>query len=144
SKKTGGDEQTPPINPPVVTNEVDFWLTKPDQTVLLTKQTDILAFGTNTNIYPTIIVDPDQKLQTVDGFGYTLTSGSAQLINAMNATTKAALLQELFGKNENSISISYLRVAIGASDLSANVYSYNDMPAGETDPTLSNFSLEPD
>ena len=144
SKKSGGDEPAPPVNPPVVNNEVDFWLTKPDQTVLLSKQTDILAFGTNTNIYPTITVDPGQKFQTIDGFGYTLTSGSAQLINAMNATAKAALLQELFGKNDNSIAVSYLRVAIGASDLSANVYSYNDMPAGETDPDLSNFSLEPD
>ena len=145
SKKNGGDEPNPPITPPVVIkNEVDFWLTKADQSILLKKQTDILAFGTPVNVYPTITVDPDQKFQTIDGFGYTLTSGSAQLINAMSASAKSALLQELFGKNENSIGISYLRVAIGASDLSANVYSYNDMPEGQTDPALTNFSLEPD
>ena len=54
------------------------------------------------------------------------------------------LLNELFGSGANSIGISYLRVSIGASDLSPAVFSYNDMPAGQTDPTLANFSLSQD
>ena len=53
------------------------------------------------------------------GFGYTLTSGSATLINGMSADAKSKLLQELFGDDENSIHISFLRISIGASDLSA-------------------------
>jgi glucosylceramidase len=124
-------------------NEVDFWLTKGDQSVLLQKQSTILSFGTASNAYSTIIVDTQQRYQTVDGFGYTLTSGSAALINDLGAS-KPALLQELFGNTPNSISISYLRISIGASDLSASVYTYDDMPAGQTDPTLANFSLDPD
>jgi glucosylceramidase len=83
-------------------------------------------------------------LQIVDGFGYTLTGGSAYLINRLSATEKTSLLQELFGSNENSISISYLRISIGASDLSAEVFSYDDMPAGQTDPALANFNLSKD
>ncbi len=43
-----------------------------------------------------------------------------------------------------SIGISYLRVSIGASDLSSNVFSYDDMPAGQTDVTLANFNLADD
>jgi glucosylceramidase len=60
------------------------------------------------------------------------------------STTKNDVLKELFGRDSNSISISYLRISIGASDLSASVYSYDDMPAGQTDPNLQNFSLATD
>ena len=45
----------PVVNPPVVvTNDVDFWLTKGDQSVLLTKQSGTLGFGTITNTYANI------------------------------------------------------------------------------------------
>ena len=108
------------------------------------KQTGTLSFGTVTNTSPNIDVDSTQTFQTVDGFGYTLTGGSATLINQLDATTKTALLQELFGNNSNSIGVSYLRVSIGASDLSASVFSYDDMPAGQTDVNLDNFSLSLD
>src|SRR5690606_34793615 len=44
----------------------------------------------------------------------------------------------------NAIGVSYLRISIGASDLDASVFTYNDLPAGETDPELEKFSLAPD
>ncbi|MEP7144238.1 MAG: glycoside hydrolase family 30 beta sandwich domain-containing protein [Ferruginibacter sp.] len=136
---------TPPVIviPPVITapNEVDFWLTKGDQSVLLQKQTDVLSFGTAANSNVFINVDTTQVMQTIDGFGFTLTGGSATLINAMNSTAKADLLQELFGNGANSIGISYLRISIGASDLSAAPFTYDDLPAGQTDLLLNNFSL---
>lgn len=144
SKKTSGGANPPPDPPPPVKNEVDFWLTRGDQSVLLTKQTTTLGFINLTNTFTSITVDTTQRYQPVDGFGYTLTSGSATLINGLSASVKSSLLTELFGNTANSIGISYLRISIGASDLSASVYSYNDMPAGQTDPTLSNFSLDPD
>ena len=142
SKKTNGDDTTT-LPPPPAINEVDFWLTKGDQSVLMQKQSTILSFGTVANSNATITVDTTQKYQTIDGFGYTLTSGSATLINSPG-TAKAALLQELFGNAPNAIGISYLRISIGASDLSASVYTYNDIPAGQTDPALTRFSLDAD
>lgn len=143
-KKPGTKVTPPPVVPPVVTNEVDFWLTKGDQSVKLEKQSAVLGFGTNYNLYPTIEVDESSTFQTIDGFGYTLTGGSAQVINQLNAQTKKDLLQELFGNGSTSISVSYLRISIGASDLNAAPFSYNDMPAGQTDPGLNNFSLSLD
>ena len=143
SKKEDGNTTPPPVVPPVLANEVDFWLTKGDQSALLQKQSAILAFGTSAYSAPDITVDTTQRYQDIDGFGYTLTSGSATLINGLGAA-KAALLAELFGSASNSIGISYLRISIGASDLSPTVYSYDDMPTGQTDPTLANFSLDPD
>lgn len=132
-----------PDNPPA-TNDISVWITKGDKSALLQKQGAPLSFGAASNSYPTITVDSTQVFQTIDGFGYTLTGGSAFLINRLPAGEKASLLQELFGKNENSIGISYLRVSIGASDLSAEVFSYDDMPAGQTDVNLQNFSLSKD
>ncbi len=123
---------------------VSYWLTKGDQSALLQKQTATLSFGSATNNNPTIEIDSTQQFQTVDGFGYTLTGGSAYLINKLSAAERASLLQELFGNGENSIGISYLRVSIGASDLNASVFSYNDLPAGQTDINLTNFSLSQD
>ncbi len=146
-KKTTGTGATvpAPVVPPVVgTNDMDFWLTKGDQSVLLTKQATVLSFGTVSNSNSFIDVDSTLDFQTVDGFGYSLTGGSTYVINRLNATDKAKLLTELFGTAAGSIGISYLRIGIGASDLNAAVFSYDDMPAGQTDITLSAFSLNPD
>ncbi len=49
-----------------------------------------------------------------------------------------------FGKDENSILVSYLRLSIGASDLDSEVFSYDDLPSGQIDVELSKFSLTRD
>lgn len=137
----GGDDPGPP---PVGNPDVESWLTKGDQSALLQKQTTVMSFGTENNGFPFIDVDTTSIMQSMEGFGYTLTSGSAEVINRLAAGTKTDLLNELFGNGPNSIAISYLRISIGASDLSSTVYSYNDRPAGQTDVNLDHFSLDPD
>jgi glucosylceramidase len=139
-----GVDPTPVVPPAPVTNDMDFWLTKADQSVSLQKQTVVLGFGTTYNMYPNIEIDDTQTFQRVDGFGYTLTGGSAQVINLLAPAKKQELLQELFGASSTSISISYLRISIGASDLDNMPYSYDDMPLGQTDVNLTNFDLSAD
>ena len=117
-------------------------MTTADGKHLLEKQAEI-PVGTATQ-GAALIKLTDQSFQVVDGFGYTLTGGSAQLINALSSSKKSSLLQELFGKNDSSIGISYLRISVGASDLHAEAFSYDDVPAGQTDPELKAFSLEKD
>jgi len=144
SNDTPSPTPVPTPDPPlVVTNEVDFWMTKGNKTAMLEKQTVILGFGTNYNSFPNIEVDDAQQFQTIDGFGYTLTGGSAQVINQLNPTKRQELLQELFGANANSISVNYIRISIGASDLDAAPFTYNDLPNGQTDINLEKFSLAP-
>ncbi|WP_022826072.1 glycoside hydrolase family 30 protein [Hymenobacter norwichensis] len=122
-----------------------FWLTNPDKSVLfksqiaLTWSTAAAQAGT-----PVIEIDEKQTFQTIDGFGYCLTGGSAELLHRMGAKERNALLQELFATDGNNIGVSYLRLSIGASDLDAAVFSYDDLPEGQTDPTLAKFSLAPD
>ncbi len=131
-----------PSNP--VVNEVDFWLTKGDQSIKLQKQVTELVFKNITNAYQNIEVDETQSFQTIDGFGYTLTGGSAEVINGLSSEKKQQLLQELFGNATNSISVNYLRISIGASDLNSSVFSYNDLPSGQSDISQTQFSLAPD
>lgn len=142
--KTTSDGDDVIIDTPQVENEVDFWLTKSNESVKLKKQQGILAFSDSYNNYPSIEVDNSQSFQTVDGFGFSLTGGSAEVINQLIPEKKKELLQQLFGATENDISISYLRISIGASDLDAATFSYNDMPSGQTDVNLDQFSLAPD
>lgn len=127
-----------------VASEVDYWVTKSDESIKLQKQTNSLNFNTNNNNYTTIEINDNQTFQSIDGFGYTLTGGSAEVINQLSVSKKQELLQEFFGTADNSIAISYLRISIGASDLNSSVFSYDDMPNGQTDINLSNFSLTPD
>ncbi|MDZ7612473.1 MAG: glycoside hydrolase family 30 beta sandwich domain-containing protein [Flavobacteriaceae bacterium] len=126
------------------TDLADFWLTKADESVKLEKQQALLKFGKTPNSYSNIEVKETEVFQTVEGFGYTLTGGSAQVINRLTPDRKQELLKELFGSGENDISISYIRISIGASDLSETAYSYNDLPEGRTDMNLKLFSIAPE
>jgi glucosylceramidase len=120
---------------------IQFWLTEGNKSALFTRQKDV-QFNNVTNQLPSIKVDSTQKFQSIDGFGFCLTDGSAYLINQMGNADKSKILNELFSTDDNSIGISYLRVSIGASDLSSHVYSYDDLPNGETDVDLSKFSID--
>jgi glucosylceramidase len=124
--------------------QVNWYLTNPDKSSLLQKQIPLTAKSSSENIKATINVDDTEIYQSIDGFGFALTGGSAILINAMDPEPRRKLLNELFANNENSIGVSYLRISIGASDLSDRVFSYNDLQEGETDPEMKRFSLEPE
>ena len=146
SKKSspGGTAPPPPTPPPVATNDVDFWLTNGDQSIKLQKQGGVLSFGTAFNTYTNFEVNESETFQSIEGFGYSLTGGSAEVIDRLNADKKEELLQDLFGNGPTAIGVSYLRISIGASDLDGSTFSYNDLPAGQTDVTMGQFSIAPD
>lgn len=120
---------------------VTCWLTSPAGNILFQPLAQILRFGNAQNYLPVIEIDTTKTYQTIDGFGNCLTGGSAMLMHKMNAAARSALLQELFATDGKNIGLSYLRVSIGASDLDEKVFSYNDLPAGETDVEMSRFNL---
>ncbi|WP_183562180.1 glycoside hydrolase family 30 protein [Mucilaginibacter sp. SP1R1] len=124
--------------------QASLWLTKADRSVLFEKQKNELTFKPESGTHFTINVNDKQTYQPIDGFGFALTGGSAMHIIRMSADSRAALLKELFATNGNNIGVSYIRLSIGASDLNEKVFSYDDMPAGQTDPTLKHFDLGPD
>jgi len=131
--------------PPPTSDKVDatFYMTSPASAVLFSKMATQLPVSTNTNL-ATIEVDSDQTYQQMDGFGFSLTGGSAYHLANMSANQRLALLNELFAYDDNNIGVSYLRVSLGASDLDAAPFSYCDLPAGETDVNMEKFSIDPD
>lgn len=136
---SSGDDM--PVTP--TDGHVQVWTTSGSQVNLLYKKSLDFAQAEVTT-YPTITVDPAATFQTIDGFGYSLTGGSAMLLHQMESTARAKLLREFFGSDSNSIRVSYLRISIGASDLDPVVFSYDDRPSGQTDVPLQHFSLSRD
>jgi glucosylceramidase len=125
------------------TSAIHWRLTTPDQSTLFAAQPDIF-FQSDSTMPITITVDTTARFQTMDGFGYTLTGGSAQLINALPDSTQDALLRELFTIDADGLGISFLRISVGASDLDDHVFSYDDMPKGKADVALKNFTMAED
>ncbi|QQS50220.1 MAG: glucosylceramidase [Bacteroidota bacterium] len=117
------------------------WLTHPADSILFQSVMIRPMSVPSLKELPAISVSEYDQFQSMDGFGFTLTGGSARLINQMNASNRTQLLQELFDTN-SGIGISYLRISIGASDLSDSSYSYNDLSSGQTDIKLEHFSIE--
>ncbi|WP_240655393.1 glycoside hydrolase family 30 protein [Flammeovirga pectinis] len=139
------ENKTPVPPPPVVeVDHVQLYVTSRDDVNGQKNQglrllEDVVATGEDES-YVTLRVDQNQVYQEIDGFGFTLTGGSAMHINSMTSAAKTALLQELFGREEGQVGVNYLRVSIAASDLDASPFSY----AEAEDETLSNFSISKD
>jgi len=113
------------------------FITSGDQTRLLQQQSTV-SFGTNSGTNPsTITINAATTYQTIDGFGYTLTEGSAEVISAMAATQQNQLLNDLYNP-VTGLNASVVRISIAASDLSSSSYSYNETSG---DVNMNNFSL---
>jgi len=129
------------------TNKVSSWLTTADLRTHLAQQNDVhFSTGTGSDIIK-ISVNENQTDQQMDGFGASLTDGSAWLMyNKMSKSQRDELMERLFSPVKG-IGLNFLRQPMGASDLTApssGEYSYDDMPKGQTDPNLTHFSIAHD
>ncbi|CAF3591019.1 unnamed protein product [Rotaria sp. Silwood1] len=129
------------INAILNAQQIEFWLTDPDAKILFQQQPFISPNSDNQINNIIININENETYQTIDGFGYTLTGGSAMHLHNLDNTTRAQILQELFNTDKNNIGVSYLRLSIGASDLDEVVFSYNDLPPGEVDLNMTHFDL---
>ena len=119
------------------------WLTTATGSKLLSREPDVrFDSGPPPVSLTALAVDEATSYQEMVGFGAAITDASAWLIeNRMSATQREALLQELFGRG-HGIGLSFTRLTMGASDFSLHQYSYDDMPAGQTDSSLAHFSID--
>jgi glucosylceramidase len=119
------------------------WITTRDQSRLLSPEPDLSIRSTADNAPVVIDVDEATSYQEMIGFGAAMTDASAYLIRHKLGSQRDAIMQELFGRNPG-IGLSFVRVPMGASDFSSKHYSYDDMPAGQSDPALAHFSIDVD
>ncbi|MFF0712805.1 ricin-type beta-trefoil lectin domain protein [Streptomyces bauhiniae] len=93
-----------------------------------------------------ITVDENTRYQTFTGAGASFTDTAAWLMNssgALSQATRDATMRKLFSPTDG-IGLSFLRNPMGASDLARSGYTYDDVPAGQSDPSLAKFSLAHD
>ena len=142
-----------PLPPAAAASEsVNIWLTSTNDsggrnvTRGLQQQTPI-AFSSGTGGGgQNITVNENTRYQQFVGAGASFTDTAAWLMNssgALSASTRNSVMTKLFDPN-NGIGLDFLRNPIGASDLARYSYSFDDMPAGQTDPNLNHFSISHD
>ena len=120
------------------------WITTGDRTRIFSQEPQIPLYTGYDTSSTVVIVDPSRAYQSMIGFGAAMTDASAYLIETkMSSEQRDSLMKELFGR-ETGLGLSFVRIPMGASDFSLRQYSYDDVPEGETDSTLSQFSIAPD
>ncbi|GIF25141.1 glucosylceramidase [Actinoplanes tereljensis] len=114
------------------------WVTSPDGSSYVGTVDFGAAADTAT---PTIVIDPARKFQTMTGFGASLTDSSAAVLYRLAPAARDAVMVDLFAHDR----INLLRQPIGASDFTDEpAYTYDDVPAGQTDYALRHFSIAHD
>jgi glucosylceramidase len=127
-----------------VAEGVQLWLTTGNKEMLLQPVEGKVYRGVAEGT-PLIAIDTEKTFQQMDGFGFSLTGGSAWLLREkLTPEKRAELLKELFTTEGQGIGVSYLRISIGASDLDSHVFSYADYIPGKTRADISGFSLAED
>ncbi|MFZ0661585.1 MAG: glycoside hydrolase family 30 beta sandwich domain-containing protein [Acidobacteriaceae bacterium] len=121
-----------------------LWLSSADRAPVFARERQALHFKKGVAVTPVITVDDAKAFQAIDGFGFALTGGSAQLMMQMSPVARRALIRETFGLGNGDIGVSYLRVSIGSSDMNDHAFTYDDLKPGETDPALAKFGFGPD
>ena len=124
-------------------NNISEWLTNGDSSVIFKPQS---PFPFSSSATSTVVIDVDdaKTFQSIDGFGFALTQGSALALLKMNVVKRAELLKELFDTQGDHIGVSYIRLSIASSDLNEKVFSYDDLPDDQTDTAMNKFDLGPD
>ena len=123
---------------------VSAWETKADRSKLFELQDQTVEFGFDRNERAAyIVVDPIRTYQTMEGFGFALTGGSAEHLIKMTPSARHEILQEMFNPVDGA-GFSYIRLTVGSSDLNSFTFSYDDLEEGKEDFKLKKFSLSQD
>lgn len=120
---------------------IEGWVTRDAGSLLQPLQPVAFSRSTPPEALPTIDIDDSRTFQPIEGFGFSLTGGSAYLLAGLSKAERADLLRELFGLTEQSVGLSCLRLTIGASDLGRKDFSYWGLRRGTKDPDLARFNL---
>ncbi|NHF59520.1 glycoside hydrolase family 30 protein [Flavobacteriaceae bacterium TP-CH-4] len=102
------------------------------------KLTRLTEFSTAVEAVDVKII-PEEKFQTITGFGGSFTEASASLLNQMGKANRTGILEAYFG--ESGARYSLTRTHMNSCDFSLSNYSYAPV---EGDIELKNFSIEED
>jgi glucosylceramidase len=101
-------------------------------------QIEPLAVDEEVDLLPVIRILPDQKFQTITGFGGAFTESSAYLLNKLSQKNRDLILKAYF--SEEGANYSLCRTHMNSCDFSLNQYSYTPTE----DKELKDFSVKED
>ncbi|WNS44207.1 glycoside hydrolase family 30 beta sandwich domain-containing protein [Paenibacillus sp. MMS20-IR301] len=124
--------------------EISFYQSTGEDALFVEQSAAQLPQTASGEVTVTVAIDADKTFQEMDGFGASFTDSAAYLIHqVLDEQQRTEVMQRLFHPQEG-IGLSVLRSPMGASDYARTIYSYSDLPEGETDPELSRFSVRHD
>ena len=96
----------------------------------------------STNLRSAIVLKPEERFQSIDGFGFAITYSSCYNLLKMTPEARTALLKKTFSTTEG-YGVSYARISLGCNDFSSTEYSLCD-EKGPDDDLLRHFRLYTD
>ncbi|MCZ8522469.1 MULTISPECIES: glycoside hydrolase family 3 N-terminal domain-containing protein [Paenibacillus] len=91
-----------------------------------------------------IKIDPQKTYQSMIGIGSSMEESTVHNLWKMSPAKRTEVLKKLVDPAQGA-GMSLVRLTIGTADFTARqFYSYDDRPAGETDPELKHFSIQKD
>ncbi len=94
---------------------------------------------TNSEKHLVVNLDPNEKFQTITGFGGSFTEASASLLHRLSGENRKKILEAYFSQEGANYSLT--RTHIASCDFSLSNYTYSKVP---NDMTLEHFTIEDD
>lgn len=126
---SGSDKKPPESSNPELPEEsnVTMYVTTNSRSQDFKKQ--VIDFS-NEMSDVTITLHPEQRYQTMDGFGAAITGSTAYNLLKMSTENRTKFLKETFSPTEG-MGYSYIRISIGCSDFSLSEYTcWDDKNSG--------------
>ncbi len=134
----------PPLCAAERSSSIAWWLTTEDLKHKLAPQ-PALTWEAATN-FPgeRLTIDPQQTFQSMLGLGSSLEPSTCSNLWRMTPADRERTIERLVSPTEG-IGMNLVRVCIGTPDFTGDPwYSYDDLPAGQTDQALQHFSIAKD
>ena len=126
-------------------SDVSVWFSSEDgERYRLAPQPPLALKDTVDEDVDAIRLDPDEVYQPILGIGSSFEEASIYHLWRMSPEHRHAVLRDLLDP-EDGVGWNLMRICFGTSDFTSQpYYSYDDVPAGETDPDLEHFSIQKD
>ena len=134
----GADPEPPLVAPAAGT--VQVWLTTYDAARKLERQSDLTWSGAQSSATFNVAVDESLRYQQMDGFGASITDDA---IWSADPPVRDEIMRLLFSRC-SGIGMNMIRVPMRAESPAGTATTYDEMPPGQTDPTLASFSIAGD
>jgi glucosylceramidase len=124
--------------------QVDSWMSSEDNRYQLSAQPPLKFMPSQDSELLTIRVDAKSRYQSMLGLGSSLEPTTCANISRLDPKQQDEVIERLVDPVKG-IGMSLMRICIGTPDFTGDPwYSYDDVPAGQTDVPLARFSVDKD